>query len=99
MNIIIVISKVALVSDLQTIESYVKTANHIDLTRVEVLCLSQSKFYLKIIGLPYYQANLSPITSSFVEAIIKQNDIFNNITIISRSHIIRVLPKLDMAIV
>ena len=59
MGITIVTNKVTLASDLQTIENYVKTANHINSTRVEVLCLSQSKSYLKIIGIPYYQENSS----------------------------------------
>ena len=100
MGITIVTNKVTLASDLQTIENYVKTANHINSTRVEVLCLSQSKFYLKIIGIPYYQENSSsPITSNVVEDIIKQNHIFNNVVLASKLHIIKVSPKLDIAIV
>ena len=100
MGITIVTNKVTLASDLQTIENYVKTANHINSTRVEVLCLSQSKSYLKIIGIPYYQENSSsPITSNVVEDIIKQNHIFNNVVLASKLHIIKVSPKLDIAIV
>ena len=100
MNIIIVTNKVTLASDLQTIENYIKTANCINLTRVEVPCLSQSKSYLKIIDVPYYQENLSsPITLNVVEDIIKQNHIFNNVVLASKLHVIKVFPKLDMAIV
>ena len=100
MNIIIVTNEVTLASDLQTIENYIKTANCINLTRVEVPCLSQSKSYLKIIDVPYYQENLSsPITLNVVENIIKQNHIFNNVVLASKLHVIKVFPKLDMAIV
>jgi len=100
MGITIVTNKVTLASDLQIIENYVKTANHINSTRVELSCLSQSKSYLKIIGIPYYQENSSsPITSNVVEDIIKQNHIFNNVVLASKLHVIKVSPKLDMAIV
>lgn len=72
MSITIVTNKVASASDLQTIENYIKIANHINLTRVEVHHLPQSKSYLKIMDILYYQENLSsPIMSNVVENIIK----------------------------
>jgi len=37
--------------------------------------------------------------SKDVEDIIKQNQIFNNIVLTSKPHVIKVLSKLDMAIV
>ena len=99
-GIIIVTNNVMSASDLQTIETYIKTANCIDLTGVEVLCLSQSKSYLKIINIPYYQENSSsPITLNIVEDIIKQNHIFNNIVLASKPHVIKVFLKSDMTIV
>jgi len=99
MGITIVTNKVTLASDLQTIENYIKTANCINSTRVEVPCLSQFKSYLKIIGIPYYQENSSsPITSNVVEDIIKQNHVFNNVVLASKLHVIKVFPKLDMVI-
>jgi len=52
-GITIVTNKVASVLNLQSIENYVKNANHIDLQEAEVPCLPQSKSYLKIIGIPY----------------------------------------------
>ena len=51
--IIAVTNKVAFFLDLQTIEQYVKGANHINSNKVDSLRLLQSKLYLKIIGLPY----------------------------------------------
>ena len=100
MSITIVTNKVASASNFQTIENYIKIANHIDLTRVEVHHLPQSKSYLKIINILYYQENsFSSIISNVVEDIIKQNHIFNNIVLASKSYVIKIFPKLDMAIV
>ena len=52
-GITIVTNKFASASDLQFIENYVKSTNCINSQEVEVLYLSQSKSYLKIIGIPY----------------------------------------------
>jgi len=46
-GVMIVTNKVASPLDLQTIESYIKSAKHIKAERVEVLQLSQSKSYLR----------------------------------------------------
>ena len=97
MDITIVTNKITLALDLQTIENYIKTANCINLTGVEVLCLSQSKSYLKIISILYFQENSSsPIISNVVEDIIKQNHIFNNIALASKPCVIKIFPKSDM---
>ena len=86
--------------DLQTIEKYVKNSNHIDVENVEVPQLSQSKSYLKIIGIPYMMENTNtPILADVVKTIIKNNHIFNNIVIASRSCIIKFFPKSDMVII
>ena len=67
---------------------------------VEVLRLPQSKSYLKIISIPYLQENIiTPIILSVVEDVIKKNHIFNNIILTSKPCIIKVSPKLDMAII
>jgi len=67
---------------------------------VEVPRLSQSKSYLKIIGIPYLQENtVTSITSSVVEDIIKKNHIFNNIVLASKPCIIKIFLKSDMAII
>jgi len=68
--------------------------------KVEVPKLPQSKSYLKIIGILYLQENIvTPITLSVVEDVIKKNHIFNNIILVSKPYIIKVSPKLDMAII
>jgi len=81
----IVTNKVVSPLDLQKIESYVKSAKHIEVEEVEVPQLPQSKSYLKIIGIPYIRENTNTlITLEIVEEIIKKNYIFNNITLASR---------------
>ena len=52
-DIIIITNEVASPLDLQTIEKYIKNTNYIDMDNVEVLQFSQSKSYLKILGILY----------------------------------------------
>ena len=101
LGITVVTNKVSLQSDLQIIEQYVKNADNINALQVEVPWLPQSKFYLKIIGIPYFPHGNSQdqLTSSDIKEIIKQNQIFDNITLTSKLHVIKVLPKLDMSII
>jgi len=88
-------NKVVSNSELQMIENYVKTTNGVEASR-----LPQSKFYLKIIGIPFLQENTNTsINSSIVKDIIKRNYIFNNIILASKPHIIKVSPKLDITII
>ena len=63
--------------------------------------LPMSKSYLKIIGIPFfpYPSSTEKLTSSDVETILKQNHIFDNISLVSKPRVIKVSPKLDMAIV
>ena len=94
------INKVTSALELQTIENYIKNTNYIEAKEVEVLWLSQSKSYLKIIGIPYLRENTNTlIMSDMVEDIIKKNYIFDNIMLASRLQVINVFPKLDMAII
>ena len=99
-GITIVTNKVVSLLDLQTIEKYIKTTNNIKAKGVEVLYLPQSKSYLKVIDIPYLGefTNIS-INSDTVEDIIKKNHIFNNIVLALKPHIIKISPKLDIAII
>jgi len=70
------------------------------MNNVEVLCLFQLKSYLKIIGISYLLENTNTsIIANMVELIIKNNYIFNNITIIFRLKVIEISLKLDMTII
>ena len=97
----IVTNKVALQSDLQIIGQYIKKSKDINELQVEEPRLPQSKSYLKIIGIPYYPNGKSQecLNSSDVKAILKQNQIFDDIKLASRPRIIKVLPKSDISII
>ena len=101
LGITIVTNKVSLPSDLLIIENYVKNLENIDSSQVDSLCLPQSKSYLKIISISYFShGNMQDcLTSSDIELIIKQNHIFNNISLVSKPRVIKVSPKSDMAII
>lgn len=78
----------------------VKDLNDIDHSNIKCLRLPHSKCYLKILGIPYFVKDTNlPIFSNIVETVIKSIHIFNNITLTSYSHIIKVSPKLDIVII
>jgi len=100
LDITVVTNKVSLNSDLLTIEKYVKNLENIDSTQVETPQLPQSKLYLKIIDIPYYPHrsynSQEHLSSKDIKDIIKQNQIFDNITLVSKLRVIKVSPKSDM---
>jgi len=91
----------SLQSDLQIIDQYVKNSRDINTLQVDEPCLSQLKSYLKIIGIPYFPHGNTQdhLTSSDMETILKQNQIFDNINLASKPRVIKVLPKSDMSII
>ena len=99
-EIIIVTNNVTSNSNLQKIEKYVKHSLEDNNNNITSPRLPQSKFYLKIIGIPFFvDKSNTCITSKDIECILKNNHIFNNIILVSRPHIIKVSPKLDMAVI
>ena len=100
LGIVITMNKVTFLSDLQTIENYVKNAEHINSNEVDVPHLPQFKFYLKIIDIPYLMENTNTlINSSVVKTILKNNYIFDNILLASKPCVVKVSPKSNMVIV
>jgi len=64
------------------------------------LRLSQSKLYLKILGIPYFIEDTNiPILSNIVERVLQSTHIFNNMTLASKPKIIKALNKSDMVII
>ena len=98
MGITIITSKVSQQSDLLIIDQYVKNSNDINALQVEEPRLPKSKSYLKIIGIPFYPHDNSQecLTSSNIETILKQNQIFNNISLASKPRVIKVSLKSDI---
>jgi len=97
----VITNKVSQQSDLLIIEQYVKNSNDINALQVEEPHLPKLKSYLKIIGISYYPHGNSQdhLNSSDIETILKQNQIFDNVTLVSRPRVIKVSPKSDMSIV
>jgi len=100
-GITIITNKVAQPADLSIIDHYVKNVNDINALQVKDSRLPKSKSYLKIISIPFYPHlnSQEKLSSSDVETILKQNHIFDNITLASKPRVIKVSPKSDMAIV
>ena len=100
-RLVIVTNKVAVQSDLQIIDQYVKKSDNINELQVEELHLPQSKSYLKIIDIPYFPNSKTQehLNASDVETVLKQNQIFDDIKLASRPRVIKVLPRSDMSIV
>ena len=101
LRISIITNKISLQSDLQIIDQYVKNSRDINALQVDEPHLPQSKLYLKNIGISYfpYSNTQDCLTSSDVETILKQNQIFNNVNLAFKPRVIKVLPKLDMSII
>jgi len=100
LSITVVMCKVTSSSDLQVIKNYIKNVNYIDIISVNIPHLPQSKFYLRIIGIPYFQYDLSNhLILKDIKDIIKQNQIFNNIILMSKPYVIKMSLKSDIAIV
>jgi len=100
-GITVITNKVALQSNLSIIDNYIKSSNDINSLQVEEPCLPKSKSYLKIIGIPFFpHANSQEkLSSNDIETTLKQNHIFDNISLVSKPRVIKVSPKSDMAII
>ena len=101
LGITIIMSKVSQQSDLLIIDQYVKNSNDINALQVKEPCLLKSKSYLKIIGILFYLHNNSQeqLMSNNIKIILKQNQIFDNISLVSKPRVIKISPKSDISIV
>jgi len=100
-GITIVTNKVSQQSDMSIINNYVKNSNDINSFQVDEPYLSKFKSYLKIISIPFFPHVNSQerLTPNDIETILKQNHIFNNISLASKPRVIKVSPKSNMSIV
>jgi len=99
-GIVVTTNNIALSSDLQEIEKYVKNSLSSDIDKVLLARLPQSKSYLKIVGIPFISKKTnSCIASDEIEDVLKNNHIFNNIVLASKPCVIKVSPRSDMAII
>ena len=100
-GITVITSKVAQQSNISIIDKYVKNSNDINFLQVNKPCLPKSKSYLKIIGIPFFpHANSQEkLTPNDIKVILKQNHIFDNISLASKPRVIKVSLKSDMSII
>jgi len=100
-GITIVTNKVSQQLDMAIINNYVKSLNDINFLQVDEPRLHKSKSHLKIIGIPFFpHANSQErLTPNDIEMILKQNYIFDNISLASKPRVIKVSSKSDMSIV
>ena len=99
-DLIITSNKIASLLDISVINRYIKSCNNIDTNDIQDTYLSQSKSYLKILGIPYLiEDTNTSIDLGVIESIIRSTHIFDNIKITLKSQVVKVSPKLDMAIV
>jgi len=86
--------------DLNTVKKYIKNLNVIDSDNIMISKLSQPKFYLKILGIPYLieDTNIS-ISSDIIEKILQSTYIFNDVVLTLKPKVIKVSSKLDMAVI
>lgn len=99
-GLIVISNKIMVPSDMSIINNYIKNSDNLDIKDIQDAQLPQSKSYLKILGILYLIKNTSTsIDFNVIEDIIKASHIFNDVKIAFKSHICKVSPKSDMAIV
>ena len=76
-----------------------KTAGLGEITEVEPR-LSQSKSFLKVLGISYWDSKTSlPITPAQVAEALSSSPLFEGITLASISHIMKASPSSDMSVI
>jgi len=86
--------------DLSIIKKYVKNIDIIQPKSISFSHLLQSKFYLKILDISYFnKISKTPTNSSSFKQVIQSMHIFNNICLALKPHVIKKSPKSNMAVV
>jgi len=98
-GIAIITNEVPNPSDLSIIGNYFKSVEGINSNDIPSPRLPQSKSYLKITGLPYLRTDGNKITSKNITDFMKHINLFKNISLATKPHIIKASPKSDMAII
>ena len=93
-------NSVASVAELEVIKQWLKkTAGLGEITEVEP-CLPQSKSFLKVLGVPYWDSKTSlPITPAQVAEALSSSPLFESITLASMPHIMKASPSSDMSVI
>ena len=97
-GVIITTNRPVNATELSRIKDFLKKIDNIDPVSIEVPCLPKSKSYMKIVGLSY-NSELGVITPNFIEGVLKETHLFNNVTLASKPCVIKASPKSDKAVV
>ena len=97
-GIIITTNKPVSNLNLSTIEKYLKNVQNVNLDSIESSCLPRFKSYMKIIGL-LYLSKLEVMSPNIIESVLKDLHLLKDITLASKPHVIKALPKSDKAVV
>jgi len=83
-GIIVTTNKIAVISDLNVVEEYMKNLNDINSSNIISFRFLQSKSYLKILDIPYcIKNNNLLITMDIVKRVIQTTYIFNSVILAS----------------
>lgn len=83
-SIIVTTNKIAVISDLNVVEEYMKNLNDINSSNIISFRFLQSKSYLKILDIPYcIKNNNLLITMDIVKRVIQTTYIFNGVILAS----------------
>ena len=93
-------NSVASVAELEVIKQWLKkTAGLGEITEVEPR-LPQSKSFLKVLGVPYWDSKTSlPITPAQVAEALSSSPLFEGVTLASMPHIMKASPSSDMSVI
>jgi len=93
-------NSVASAAELEVIKQWLKkTAGLGESTEVEPR-LSQSKSFLKVLGMPYWDSKSSlPITPAQVAEALSCSPLFESVTLVSMPRIMKVSPSSDMSVI
>ena len=99
-GLIVTSNRVTSLPDISIISKYVKSCNDINTNDIQDVWLTQSKLYLKILGILYIKEDTDmSINSEVMKTVIKSTHIFNNVNIASKPYIVKVSSKSNMVIV
>jgi len=97
-SLMVITNNVASPSDLSLLEKYIKGIDDIETKDISSR-LPQSKSFLKILGVPYFDEEKTPVKTTTVENILTNTHLFDNVTLSSRPRIIRASRNSDMAVI
>ena len=93
-------NSVASVAELEVIKQWLKKTTGLSKVAEVEPHLPQSKFFLKVLGISYWNSKTSlPITPVQVAEALSSSPLFKGVTLASMPHIIKASPSSDMSVI